>query len=74
MPYILLARLCREELPVEVAEAEDIHKLLSLTAAGLVVADIPVFVMGRQGGKYASAAKVTAITPAGFAAVKKRRS
>ena len=74
MPYRLLDRLSREQLPIDVSDVEDIHKLLSLTAAGLVVADIPKFVLNRAGGTYASAATVTAVTPAGLAAIKRRRS
>lgn len=74
MPYRLLERLSREQLPVDVSDVEDIHKLLSLTAAGLVIADIPKFILDRKGGKYAASAVVTAVTPAGIAAIKKRRS
>lgn len=74
MPYVLLERLSREQLPIEVPDAEDIHKLLSLSAAGLVVADIPKFIPDRQGGRYASAATVSAVTQAGLMAIKKRRS
>lgn len=74
MPYRLLERLSREQLPIDVSDPEDIHKLLSLTAAGLVVSEIPKFILDRNGGKYASAATVTAVTHAGIAAIKKRRS
>lgn len=73
MPYVLLARLSGEQLPVEITAAEDIHKLLSLQAAGLVVATIPPFIHDRQGGRYASAATVIAVTQTGLAAIKKRR-
>ena len=73
MPYHLLERLTHDELPIDIVDTEDIHKLLSLTAAGLVVATIPEYVFGRQGGHYASAATVHAVTAAGFAASKKRR-
>lgn len=74
MPYVLLARLSGEQLPIDIAAAEDIHKLLCLKAAGLVVATIPAYIPDRQGGKYASAATVIAVTHAGVAAIKKRRN
>ncbi|MGJ7581222.1 hypothetical protein ACSFA3_13650 [Variovorax sp. RHLX14] len=74
MPYVLLARLAGEQLPIDITAAEDIHKLLSLQAAGLVVARIPAYIPDRQGGRYASAATVTAVTQTGIAAIKKRRN
>lgn len=74
MPYVLLARLSREQLPIDIAAVEDIHKLLSLQAAGLVVVTIPAYILDRQGGRYAAAATVTAVTQAGIAAIKKRRN
>ncbi len=73
MPYRLLERLTQDKLPVDIAETEDIHKLLSLAAAGLVVATIPPYIFKKQGGNYASAATVKAVTPAGFAAARRHR-
>lgn len=74
MPYVLLDWLARTQLPADVPAAEDIHKLLSLRAAGLIHADIPAFVHDRNGGRYVGPARVLAVTPAGVAAIKKRRS
>ncbi|MGI4778717.1 MAG: hypothetical protein ACRYGA_11470 [Janthinobacterium lividum] len=74
MPYVLLEYLSQAQLPVDLHAAEAIHKLLALKAAGLVVAEIPAFLHDHKGGNYVSAARVTAVTPAGTAAVKKRRA
>ena len=74
MPFSLLEQLAREPCPNVLETTEDIHKLLSLSAAGLVAADIPVFHRGADGGgRYAGPATVSAVTSAGLAALKSRR-
>ena len=68
MPYQLLTRLCRMPLPVILSDVEDIHKLRALSAAELVVADIPSTLYARPTVQYASSAVALSVTTRGHIA------
>ena len=73
MPFDLLQRLLRADLPVSVQDPSEIEKVLILHAAGMIVANIPMPVLIGGGYAYAHAAEIVAITAQGVAAARPRR-
>ena len=73
MPYELLERLSHAELPLLVYGTYDIDKVLILAAAKLVEAEIPASVLVRGVPHYTGPAKILKVTPAGLAALERRR-
>ena len=73
MPMKLLACLCEAAMPCEVADGDDIEKLVVLRAAGLVEADIPPLL--EEGGLrwFGEPARVRRVLAEGVAAVRGRR-
>lgn len=73
MPYELLEHLSHAELPFLVHGTYDIDKVLILDAAGLVEAEIPPSMLVKGVPHYTGSAKILKLTPAGLAALERRR-